>query len=138
MYQWQRCNARGTGCASIAGATRTTYGLAAADVGKRLRINVTATNVDGHSTARSAVTTVVKKKCPSAALHCRHKLGDAVRPPTRLVTLGRFCGMPELADPGPHHGAAELVQGRRPGSLVHRRPTGHRPPKSSAPRLSAV
>ncbi|MFJ5899456.1 hypothetical protein ACIQFZ_29230 [Streptomyces sp. NPDC093064] len=60
-YQWQRCNAKGTGCANIRGATRTTYRLASADVGKRIRLNVTATNPDGHATAHSAVTATIKK-----------------------------------------------------------------------------
>jgi hypothetical protein len=36
-YVWQRCNADGSGCANIDGATGFTYTLTAADVGKRMR-----------------------------------------------------------------------------------------------------
>ena len=36
--QWQRCNASGTGCAAIAGATGQTYTLTASDVGSTIRV----------------------------------------------------------------------------------------------------
>jgi hypothetical protein len=36
-YQWQRCNAAGTGCTDIQGATGYNYTLVAADVGSRMR-----------------------------------------------------------------------------------------------------
>jgi hypothetical protein len=55
-YGWQRCEANGTGCADIAGATTASYVLQAADVGKRIRSRVTATNTSGSSTAFSSLT----------------------------------------------------------------------------------
>ena len=55
-YGWQRCEANGTGCVDIAGATTNAYVVQAADVGKRLRSRVTATNTSGSSTAFSALT----------------------------------------------------------------------------------
>ena len=58
-YGWQRCEANGTGCVDIAGATTNTYVVQAADVGKRLRSRVTATNTSGSSSAFSALTDVV-------------------------------------------------------------------------------
>lgn len=58
-YQWQRCNADGTGCANITGATQKTYTLQAADVDKRVRVVVTATNADGSASANSAPSAVV-------------------------------------------------------------------------------
>jgi hypothetical protein len=58
-YAWQRCDANGTGCANIAGATANRYVLQAADVGKRLRSRVTATNASGSAVAFSALTAVV-------------------------------------------------------------------------------
>ena len=47
-YQWLRCDAAGANCADIGGATSQTYRLAPADVGHRIRVRVTATNIVGH------------------------------------------------------------------------------------------
>ena len=44
FYQWQDCNAFGEGCMSIAGASSSSYTLAAGDVGGTVRVGVTATN----------------------------------------------------------------------------------------------
>jgi hypothetical protein len=41
-YQWQRCGREGGECATISGATSSTYVLASADVGKTVRVLVTA------------------------------------------------------------------------------------------------
>ena len=43
--QWQRCDATGAACADIAGATGTTYTVATADRGHRLRGMVTASTI---------------------------------------------------------------------------------------------
>ena len=48
-YQWQRCNANGSGCANISGATSQQYTLGSADVGNRVRVGVRATNSSGTS-----------------------------------------------------------------------------------------
>ena len=59
-YQWQRCDAKGQGCRSIAGATGTAYVLGAADVGATLRVVVSAGNwIASVSQAPSAATAVV-------------------------------------------------------------------------------
>jgi hypothetical protein len=58
-YQWQRCNTDGTSCANISGATQKTYTLQAADVDKRVRVVVTATNADGSASANSAASAIV-------------------------------------------------------------------------------
>ncbi|MGH3132249.1 MAG: hypothetical protein ACRDNY_00640 [Gaiellaceae bacterium] len=63
-HQWVRCgtdggNADGSNCVVISGATKTTYTLAAADVGARLRVRVTATNSSGATTDASNATQVV-------------------------------------------------------------------------------
>jgi len=58
-YQWQRCNAGGTGCVDVAGATATTYVLGTADAGATIRVVVTATNAAGPASAASAATAVV-------------------------------------------------------------------------------
>lgn len=64
QYQWQRCNAAGGDCASVAGAVEKTYLLTSADAGRTMRVRVLAVNADGAAAARSAPTAVVQ---PSAA-----------------------------------------------------------------------
>ena len=59
VYQWLRCNRGGANCASISGATSATYLLGPADIGKTLRVAVTASNSAGSATAASAPTSVV-------------------------------------------------------------------------------
>lgn len=58
-FQWQRCNANGGGCGDIPGANGKTLSLDSSDVGKTLRVRVTARNKKGSATALSAVTAVV-------------------------------------------------------------------------------
>jgi hypothetical protein len=53
QYQWQRCNADGAGCVAIANATKKTYLLTSADVGRTMRVRVLAVNADGAAAARS-------------------------------------------------------------------------------------
>lgn len=59
-YQWQQCDAAGSGCAAIAGATGKIYGVRSADLGRTLRVAVTAINPRGRTTATSAQTGVVR------------------------------------------------------------------------------
>ena len=58
-FQWQRCDAAGAICATIAGATGATYLVGSADAGATLRVAVTATNAMGSATAVSAQTAPV-------------------------------------------------------------------------------
>ncbi len=53
-YQWQRCDAGGTNCSDIPGATAATYRYGAGDAGQAFVVKVTATNVSGSATAVSA------------------------------------------------------------------------------------
>lgn len=55
-FQWLRCDGNGANCGDITGATNTTYTLADADVGFRLRVEVTASNSDGSAFAVSDAT----------------------------------------------------------------------------------
>jgi sugar lactone lactonase YvrE len=63
-YQWQRCNAKSE-CPDIEGASATEYTASAEDVGSRLRVAVTRTNIAGSSTASSAQTAVVAPHKPT-------------------------------------------------------------------------
>jgi hypothetical protein len=64
-YQWQRCATPQSTCLSIASATKTTYTLATADVGKRIRLMVTATNAAGSAQGFSTVSQQVAAKAPA-------------------------------------------------------------------------
>jgi hypothetical protein len=67
-YRWLRCNNAGGECASIAGATSRTYRVAAADVGRKLRFNLTARNSLGSVTMISTESAVVTEPLPSGAI----------------------------------------------------------------------
>jgi hypothetical protein len=63
-YRWVRCpqdggRPDGADCVFVQGATRSSYQLAAADVGFRMRVRVTATNAEGSQTVASNPTAVV-------------------------------------------------------------------------------
>ncbi|MHB1834928.1 MAG: hypothetical protein ACYCXW_08175, partial [Solirubrobacteraceae bacterium] len=62
--QWQRCDSSGGSCASISGATWSSYTPVAADVGSTLRVVVTATDVDGSTQATSQASDVVLPAAP--------------------------------------------------------------------------
>ena len=58
-YAWQRCDAAGLGCSSIAGARASTYRLVAADDYLRVRVAVTAAGPGGSSVGVSQPTLLV-------------------------------------------------------------------------------
>jgi uncharacterized protein YukE len=53
-YQWQRCDATGSTCANIVGATTNKYVLQTVDVGKTVAVAVTATDTTGSATVYSS------------------------------------------------------------------------------------
>ena len=55
-FVWQRCSSSGSSCGDISGATGTTYTLGSSDVGKTIRIVVTASNSAGRASAASSPT----------------------------------------------------------------------------------
>lgn len=63
-YQWFRCSMDGSNCQAIGGATRSTYSLTSAEVGRRVRVFVTAANAAGSVTAISAATAIVSPVAP--------------------------------------------------------------------------
>lgn len=98
-YGWQRCDAAGSGCADIAGATANRYTLQTADVGKRLRSKVTARSTTGSTTAISALTDVVVAQDAGGQIRLSNGLisvpASSVAPPARLVVSDiQFSQMP--------------------------------------------
>lgn len=92
-YQWLRCNEAGASCQNVGGAEgrQANYQLRTSDVGRTIRVRVTARNNDGTAQATSAQTAVVRQPAPPAA-PCS---GNApiqiasVTPPERLVVDGQ-------------------------------------------------
>jgi hypothetical protein len=58
-YAWGECNAHGTQCSPVRGATGPTYRVTKVDVGHTIVLKVTATNSAGSASAKSAPTAVV-------------------------------------------------------------------------------
>jgi len=67
-YQWWNCNRNGDGCNAIANATAKMYDLRAADVGRTVRVRVTASNRDGARSVTSGSTPVVASSAPAGAI----------------------------------------------------------------------
>ena len=117
-YQWQRCEADGSACADIPGATGSTYDLVSADVGGAIVVVVTATNDADSATASSPATTEVQALAPAN-----------VSAPT--ISGDPLDGETLTADPG-------TWTGTTPGHLhlpvaALRRRTARTAPTSSAP-----
>ena len=56
-YQWLRCDSTGANCVAISGATVQTYVLVAADVGRTIRVQETASNEGGAGSAATSSAT---------------------------------------------------------------------------------
>jgi hypothetical protein len=68
VYRFQRCDKNGGNCFTGGSTTQKTYKLTDADVGKTIRVRVTATNSGGSATATSVPSSVIKgaaKPAPS-------------------------------------------------------------------------
>jgi Ca2+-binding RTX toxin-like protein len=61
---WQRCDATGTACKDIAGATKATYFPTFTDIGFTLRLSIAATNAYGQIVAQSVATEPVPATPP--------------------------------------------------------------------------
>jgi hypothetical protein len=89
-YQWQRCDGAGASCVNINGATGKVYRVATADVAGRLRVQVTATNASGSSTAMAAPTSAVIHPAGATRLQDgKYSIpASSVKEPYRLVLTG--------------------------------------------------
>jgi hypothetical protein len=91
-YQWLRCDASGGGCGNITGETGSTYVVASGDVGKTLRVAVSASNSDGTVQVTSAETAVVTSTAAPARTSDPVVSGSAVEGQTLTATSGSWAG----------------------------------------------
>jgi len=93
-FQWLRCDTAGANCTAVSGATGQTYVLGSSDVGKTIRIQVTATNSDGTSAALSNQTSVVVET--SAPVNTKEPTisGNAVQGQKLTTSNGDWTGSP--------------------------------------------
>lgn len=92
-YAWELCDASGAGCATIPGATGTTYDLIAADVGHTIRAVVTAASQTGATTAPSAPTATILP-LPPAAVTAPVISGTATNTETLTASPGSWTSNP--------------------------------------------
>jgi hypothetical protein len=93
-YQWQRCDNDGSSCGDISGATTTKYKLADADVGNTVRVQVTAKNGDGSTTANSKATDVVSGNAAPRATTLPSISGKAQVGETLTADTGKWAEGP--------------------------------------------
>jgi hypothetical protein len=81
-FQWQRCDIDAVTCLDVSGATGRTYGVRLADLGFRLRVQVTARTASNRSGMAASATTAVVQ--PTQAITNRR--------PTMAILGVRFTG----------------------------------------------
>jgi hypothetical protein len=87
-YRWLRCNNAGGECAAIAGGGSRSYRVASADIGRKLRFNVTARNSLGSRTVISTESATVTEPLPSGAI--RLPTGEISIPATSVPSTARL------------------------------------------------
>jgi hypothetical protein len=78
-YQWQNCNAAGTTCTDIAGATSSTHTVVPADAGFYLKAIVRASNAHGTGTTSVQATTATSAGAPPAVTTPLSVTGDTAK-----------------------------------------------------------
>jgi hypothetical protein len=122
-YQWQRCDVESLICANVIGATGKSYGVRLADLGFRLRVEVTARKEARSGTATSAASGIVVPTAPITN----------ARPTISIISI-RFTGARVYARfricDDTARNLAILVTETRPGvALANRRFATRVPPK---------
>lgn len=90
-YQWQRCDIDAIACGPISGATGKIYGVRNADVGFRLRVEVTAKNANGSGSATSSPSGIVVPSVPVTNARPTVKLISARFLGNRMYARFRIC-----------------------------------------------
>ena len=90
-YQWVRCpssggNPTGSDCAAIGGATTSSYVVSTADVGRPLRVRVTASNGSGSATSASNPTALVVASSPVPRNTSEPRISGTARVGATLTT----------------------------------------------------
>jgi hypothetical protein len=93
-YAWNRCDANGGSCSAISGATAATYKAAKTDVGRTLRVTVTATNPGGSGQATSPPSAVVSSKTAPTATNAPAISGSLTVGSTLTASKGTWSGNP--------------------------------------------
>ena len=94
-YQWESCNTAGESCASIFGATGSTYVIAHELVGHTVRVKVTGKNAAGEAAASSAQTATVVGSAPANTV-LPAVSGEAKDEETLTVSTGTWTGTPTI------------------------------------------
>ena len=97
-YAWSLCDAGGGSCSAISGATAETYKPATTDVGKTLRVTVTATNAGGSAQATSAPSAVVSSAAAPTNTTAPSISGTLQVGSTLTATQGGWDGSPSSID----------------------------------------
>jgi hypothetical protein len=93
-YRWLRCNQSGSGCVLLA-ADGQTYRLGQADVGRTMRVRVTAVNADGSTNARSPATDVIDSNAAPLTSTSRPTITGVARVGDELTAAeGTWTGNP--------------------------------------------
>jgi hypothetical protein len=89
-YQWQDCDASAGACVNLAGANAPTHQLTAGELGRTIRIAVTAANAGGSTTATSSAVGPVSALAPSAGFTYTPSL-PVTGQPLSLDATGSSC-----------------------------------------------
>ena len=97
VYAWERCDLDGGDCIEIAGTAGASYTLAGADVGRRVRVVVTASNAAGSASAASPASAAIEVAAPPTSLTSPSIAGAAQANETLTADPGSWSGWPTLA-----------------------------------------
>ena len=106
-YAWLRCNSAGGECGAIAGATGRSYRLTSSDVGRKVRVNVTARNAIASVTVLSGESGVVGVPLPPGAV--RLGTGEISIPATSVPADQRLVVSRVAFSPNPVTGRRRAV-----------------------------
>ncbi len=95
-YQWQLCDAAGEDCTNIEGASASTYRLGEADVGKTVRVQVSASNGAGSASAASVSSAAISPDT-LADLTAPAVAGRPEAGATLTAQTGEWAGQPPLS-----------------------------------------